>query len=86
MNLLICDDIISQPHTSSNFHLSVSGVLQAAWLTKTKVMSGFPPQLVSLAETLENQLPYQDERVQNSIKHARFWDMTVDRPDKGRYR
>ncbi|KAM4551199.1 large ribosomal subunit protein mL37 [Odontesthes bonariensis] len=64
---------------------ALEGVRQAAWLTKTKMISGFPPQLLSMAETPELQLPYQDERVENSIKHARFWDMTVDRPDKGKY-
>ncbi|CAG5986495.1 large ribosomal subunit protein mL37 [Menidia menidia] len=64
---------------------ALEGVRQAAWLTKTKMMSGFPPHLLSLAENPENHLPDQDERVQNIIKHARFWDTTEDRPGKVKY-
>ncbi|XP_047445600.1 39S ribosomal protein L37, mitochondrial [Mugil cephalus] len=70
------------------FHQRTSmleGVLQAAWLTKTKLISGLPPQLLSLAETSGNLLPDQDERVQNAIKHARFWDTTEARPNKLKY-
>lgn len=59
---------------------------QAAWLTKTQVIPGLPAQLLSLAENPENQIPDQDERVQNAIKHARFWDTTEDRPRKEKYR
>uniref|UniRef100_A0A3Q2ZDA3 Mitochondrial ribosomal protein L37 n=1 Tax=Kryptolebias marmoratus TaxID=37003 RepID=A0A3Q2ZDA3_KRYMA len=57
----------------------VPGVRQAAWLTKSKVISGLPPHLLSLAEMPENQLPDQNERVQNTIKHARFWVTTEAR-------
>ncbi|XP_023253980.1 39S ribosomal protein L37, mitochondrial [Seriola lalandi dorsalis] len=63
----------------------LEGVRQALWLTKTKLISGLPPQLVSLAEDPANQIPDQDERVQNAIKHARFWDTTVERPGKEKY-
>ncbi|KAM9322602.1 large ribosomal subunit protein mL37 [Pholidichthys leucotaenia] len=63
----------------------LEGVRQAEWLTKTKRISGLPPHLLSLAENPENQLPNQDERVQNAIKHARFWDTTEARPRKERY-
>lgn len=63
----------------------LEGVCQALWLTKTKLISGLPPQLLSLTESPANQIPDQDERVQNAIKHARFWDTTEDRPDKIKY-
>lgn len=64
---------------------ALEGVLQALWLTKTKLISGLPPHLLSLAENPVNQIPNQDERVQNAIKHARFWDTTEDRPNKEKY-
>ncbi|XP_042071616.1 39S ribosomal protein L37, mitochondrial [Haplochromis burtoni] len=64
---------------------ALEGVRQAAWLTKTQVIPGLPAQLLSLAENPENQIPDQDERVQNAIKHARFWDTTEDRPRKEKY-
>lgn len=63
----------------------LEGVRQAAWLTKTKVMPGLPPHLISLGTRPENQLSNQDERVQNAIKHARFWDTTEPRPRKEKY-
>ncbi|TMS10078.1 Acyl-coenzyme A thioesterase 11 [Larimichthys crocea] len=64
---------------------ALEGVRQALWLTKTKLISGLPPQLLSLAENPANQIPDQDERVQNAIKHARFWDTTQLRPGKVKY-
>ncbi|KAA8587567.1 hypothetical protein FQN60_016429 [Etheostoma spectabile] len=64
---------------------ALEGVRQALWLTKTKLISGLPPQLLSLAENPANQIPDQDERVQNAIKHARFWDTTEERPGKEKY-
>ncbi|KAG7236652.1 hypothetical protein INR49_000629 [Caranx melampygus] len=63
----------------------LEGVRQALWLTKTKLISGLPPQLASFAEDPANQIPDQDERVQNAIKHARFWDTTEKRPGKEKY-
>ena len=59
---------------------------QALWLTKTKLISALPPHLLSLAESPANQIPDQDERVQNAIKHARFWDTMEVRPHKDKYR
>nr|XP_020475226.1 39S ribosomal protein L37, mitochondrial [Monopterus albus] len=70
------------------FHQGTSaleGVRQALLLTKTKLISGLPTQILSLAESHANQIPDQDERVQNAIKHARFWDTTEERPDKEKY-
>ncbi|KAM7378749.1 hypothetical protein PAMP_004348 [Pampus punctatissimus] len=64
---------------------ALEGVLQALWLTKTKMISALPPHLLSLAENPVNQIPNQDERVQNAIKHARFWDTTEDRTSKEKY-
>lgn len=66
--------------------LSVSGVRQALWLTKSQLICGLPTQLLSPAEDPANQIPDQDERVQNAIKHARFWDTTETRPSKEKYR
>lgn len=63
----------------------LEGVRQALWLTKTKLIPGLPSQLLSLAENPENQIPDQDERVQNAIRHARFWDTTEERPGKEKY-
>ncbi|XP_042353885.1 39S ribosomal protein L37, mitochondrial [Plectropomus leopardus] len=63
----------------------LEGVHQALWLTKTKMISGLPPYILSLSENPANQIPDQDERVQNAIKHARFWDTTEDRPSKEKY-
>ncbi|KAK5859368.1 hypothetical protein PBY51_020928 [Eleginops maclovinus] len=64
---------------------ALEGVRQALWLTKTKLISSLPPQLLSLSESPANQIPDQDERVQNAIKHARFWDTMEERPGKERY-
>lgn len=64
---------------------ALEGVRQALWLTKSKLISGLPPQLLSLTDTSANQIPDQDERVQNAIKHARFWDTTEKRPSKKKY-
>ncbi|XP_070775466.1 large ribosomal subunit protein mL37 [Enoplosus armatus] len=64
---------------------ALEGIRQALWVTKTKLIPGLPPQLLSLAENPANQIPDQDERVQNAIKHARFWDTTEERPGKKKY-
>ncbi|XP_028987581.1 39S ribosomal protein L37, mitochondrial [Betta splendens] len=63
----------------------LEGVCQALWLTKTQLISGLPPQLLALAANPANQIPDQDERVQNAIKHARFWNTTEERPGKRQY-
>ncbi|XP_003975548.1 large ribosomal subunit protein mL37 isoform X1 [Takifugu rubripes] len=64
---------------------ALEGVRQALWLTKSKLISGLPPQLLSLANGCTNQILDQHERVQNAIKHARFWDTTEERPGKKKY-
>lgn len=63
----------------------LEGVRQALWLTKSKLIPGFPTHLLALAENLSNQLEDQDERVQDAIRHARFWDTNQSRPPKERY-
>lgn len=64
---------------------ALEGVRQALWLTKTKLISGLPPHVLSLAENPANQIADQDERVTNAIKHARFWNTTEIRPGKDIY-
>ncbi|KAJ8357561.1 hypothetical protein SKAU_G00203550 [Synaphobranchus kaupii] len=70
------------------FHQRTSvleGVRQALWLTKSKPIKGLPSHISSLAEDTANQVENQDERVQQAIKHARFWDTTEIRPDRQRF-
>lgn len=64
---------------------ALEGVRQALWLTKTKLIEGLPPRLLSLGQDPANQIPDQDERVQTAIKHARFWDTTEPKPPLNRY-
>lgn len=63
----------------------LEGVRQALWLTKANLTTGLPPQLLSLAQNPANQIPDQDERVQDVIRRARFWDTTERRPRKPQY-
>lgn len=70
------------------FHQKTSvleGVRQALWLTKSKLIKGLPSQILSLAEDTANHVENQDERVQQAIKHARFWDTTENRPTRQRF-
>lgn len=78
--------MVSSLSKSLKEDLCFTGVRQAAWLTKSQVNSGLPPKLLTLAESLESQAEDQSERVQNAIKHARFWDTTESRPNKRKYR
>ncbi|KAM3866416.1 large ribosomal subunit protein mL37 [Diretmus argenteus] len=64
---------------------ALEGVRQALWLTKSKLTTGLPPQLLSLAQSPANQIPDQDKRVQNAIRHSRFWDTKEERPGKYKY-
>lgn len=79
-------EIIFQNLHHPPLSLSLLGVRQALWLTKTQLILGLPPQLLSQADNPANQIPDQDERVKNAIKHARFWDTTEKRPSKEKYR
>ncbi|XP_041133698.1 39S ribosomal protein L37, mitochondrial-like [Polyodon spathula] len=63
----------------------LEGVRQALWLTKSKLIQGLPEHILSLAEDSANQIEDQDERVQQAIRHARFWDTTAIRPKRDRF-
>ncbi|XP_062377004.1 39S ribosomal protein L37, mitochondrial [Sardina pilchardus] len=70
------------------FHQRTSlmeGVKQSLWLTKSKLIKGIPAQIMALADDPACQIENQDERVQNAIKHARFWDTTERRPPRERF-
>ncbi|XP_048844434.1 39S ribosomal protein L37, mitochondrial [Brienomyrus brachyistius] len=64
---------------------ALEGTRQAAWLTKSIVRQGLPPQILALAEDAANQIEDQDERVQHAIQHARFWDSTERKPPRERF-
>ncbi|TFK10186.1 heterogeneous nuclear ribonucleoprotein A0 [Platysternon megacephalum] len=63
----------------------LEGVRQALWLTKTKIMEGLPPKVLSIIDEPANQLENQDERVQNAISHARLWNTTELIPKRESY-
>ena len=65
--------------------LLLPGVKQALWLTKSKMIKGLPAQVLSLADDPANQIPNQDEMVQNAIKHSRLWDTTEKRPPRQKF-
>lgn len=64
---------------------ALEGVKQALWLTKSKLIEGLPPRLLSLGQDPANHILDQDERVQNAIRHARFWDTLKAKPSEDRY-
>lgn len=64
---------------------ALEGMRQALWLTKSKLMEGLPPRVLSLGQDPANQIPDQDERVKTAIEHARFWDTTEPKPNQERY-
>ncbi|NXF69475.1 RM37 protein, partial [Ciccaba nigrolineata] len=61
------------------------GVRQARWLTKTKLVEGLPPPVLSIADSLAHQLEEHEERVKHAISHARFWDTVEVAPRRERY-
>ncbi|KAK1164107.1 39S ribosomal protein L37, mitochondrial [Acipenser oxyrinchus oxyrinchus] len=63
----------------------LEGVRQALWLTKSKLIQGLPEHILALAEDPANQIEDQDERVQQAIRHSRFWDTTAIRPKRDRF-
>uniref|UniRef100_A0A8C8SVM2 Large ribosomal subunit protein mL37 n=1 Tax=Pelusios castaneus TaxID=367368 RepID=A0A8C8SVM2_9SAUR len=63
----------------------LEGVRQALWLTKTKLIEGLPPKVLSIMDEPANQLENQDERVQNAISHARLWETTELIPGRENY-
>ncbi|KAM6948193.1 acyl-coenzyme A thioesterase 11-like [Aplochiton taeniatus] len=63
----------------------LEGVRQALWLTKSKLTQGLPDQVTALGDNPANQIADQDDRVQNAIRHARFWDTTEPRPGREQF-
>ncbi|XP_066548615.1 large ribosomal subunit protein mL37 [Amia ocellicauda] len=63
----------------------LEGVRQALWLSKSKLIQGLPVQILSLAEDPANQIENQDQRVQEAIRHSRFWDTTEVRPRRDQF-
>ncbi|XP_074859354.1 large ribosomal subunit protein mL37 [Carettochelys insculpta] len=63
----------------------LEGVKQALWLTKTKLIEGLPPKVLSIIDEPANQLENQDERVQNAVSHARVWHNTELIPERESY-
>ncbi|XP_042319202.1 39S ribosomal protein L37, mitochondrial [Sceloporus undulatus] len=54
------------------------GVKQALWLTKTKLVEGLPPQILSIMNDTAHEWEGQNERVQNAISRALFWVSTEE--------
>ncbi|NWY56772.1 RM37 protein, partial [Chionis minor] len=61
------------------------GVRQAQWLTKTKLVEGLPPSVLSIVDNPAHQLEGHEERVKHAISHARFWDTTEVAPMREHY-
>ncbi|NXK53183.1 RM37 protein, partial [Chauna torquata] len=59
------------------------GVRQAQWLTKTKLVRGLPPPVLSIIDDPAHQL--QDEVVSCAIAHARLWETTEVSPRREKY-
>ncbi|NXD77247.1 RM37 protein, partial [Halcyon senegalensis] len=63
----------------------LQGVRQALWLTKTKVVEGLPPPVLSIIGNPAHQLDDYEERVKRAISHARFWNTTEVAPRREYY-
>uniref|UniRef100_A0A8C0HJ68 Large ribosomal subunit protein mL37 n=1 Tax=Buteo japonicus TaxID=224669 RepID=A0A8C0HJ68_9AVES len=61
------------------------GVRQAQWLTKTKLVEGLPPSVLSIVDDPAHQLEDYEERVKRVISHARLWDTTEAIPKREHY-
>ncbi|NXS76701.1 RM37 protein, partial [Pandion haliaetus] len=61
------------------------GVRQAQWLTKTKLVEGLPPSVLSIIDDPAHQLEDHEERVKRVISHARLWDTTEAIPRREQY-
>ncbi|NXL11190.1 RM37 protein, partial [Mesembrinibis cayennensis] len=61
------------------------GVRQAQWLTKTKLVEGLPPSVLSIVDSPAHQLEDHEERVKRAIAHARLWDTTEVAPRREHY-
>nr|XP_033772159.1 39S ribosomal protein L37, mitochondrial [Geotrypetes seraphini]XP_033772160.1 39S ribosomal protein L37, mitochondrial [Geotrypetes seraphini]XP_033772161.1 39S ribosomal protein L37, mitochondrial [Geotrypetes seraphini] len=56
----------------------LEGVKQTLWLSKSKLIEGLPPKILDITEDPAYQIANQDEKVQNIIRHARFWSTTEE--------
>ncbi|XP_009906334.2 39S ribosomal protein L37, mitochondrial [Dryobates pubescens] len=63
----------------------LEGVRQALWLTKTKLVEGLPPSVLSIMDNPAHQLENQEERVKHAISHARFWNTREVAPNREYY-
>uniref|UniRef100_A0A8C3GFA5 Large ribosomal subunit protein mL37 n=1 Tax=Cairina moschata TaxID=8855 RepID=A0A8C3GFA5_CAIMO len=63
----------------------LEGVRQAQWLTKTKLVQGLPPSVLSIVNDPAHQLQDQDEAVHRAIAHARLWETTEVAPRRDKY-
>ncbi|XP_071606180.1 large ribosomal subunit protein mL37 [Heliangelus exortis] len=63
----------------------LEGVRQARWLTKTKLVEGLPPAVLSIVENPAHHLEGLEEKVKGAISHARFWDTTEVAPRREQY-
>ncbi|NXO02045.1 RM37 protein, partial [Rhinopomastus cyanomelas] len=61
------------------------GVKQAQWLTKTKLVKGLPPSVLSIINNPAHQLDDYEEMVKRAVSHARFWDTTEVSPEREQY-
>ncbi|KAM6415346.1 large ribosomal subunit protein mL37 [Rhynochetos jubatus] len=61
----------------------LEGVRQAQWLTKTKLVEGLPPSVLSIGDSLAHQ--DHEEVVKRAISHARFWNTTEVAPRREYY-
>ncbi|NXX48077.1 RM37 protein, partial [Tricholaema leucomelas] len=61
------------------------GVRQALWLTKTKLLEGLPPSVLSIMDNPAHQLENHEQRVKHAISHARFWNMREVAPRREYY-
>ncbi|NXG56709.1 RM37 protein, partial [Hemiprocne comata] len=61
------------------------GVRQAQWLTKTKLVEGLPPPVLSIMDNPAHQLEGLEEGVKRAISHARLWDTTEVAPRREHY-
>ncbi|NXP54428.1 RM37 protein, partial [Heliornis fulica] len=60
------------------------GVRQAQWLTKTKLVAGLPPPVLSILDNPMHQFEGYEEAVKCAVSHARLWD-TADVPKREQY-
>ncbi|XP_005233042.3 39S ribosomal protein L37, mitochondrial [Falco peregrinus] len=63
----------------------LEGVRQAQWLTKTKLVEGLPPSVLSILDNPAHQLEDYEEGVKRAVSHARLWHTTEVVPRREYY-